>query len=151
MNAIQVPVKGATYARRLTSAEPLYCSGMEGSGSIRSRVGKRVQALRLAAGLTQDDLASRARVARGYLSEVERGLSTPSLETLEQIGEALDKPVTAFLSDESTPRRNKPDGAARLGQKIAVLAQDAPDVDRLRFERLARTYFAEFRPRRKRR
>lgn len=114
-------------------------------------MGKRIQALRLAAGLTQDDLASRARVARGYLSEVERGLSTPSLETLEQIGEALERPLTAFLSDDPAPRRNKPDGAARLGQMIAVLAQDAPEADRARFGRLARTYFAEFRPRRKRR
>lgn len=40
-------------------------------------------------GLSQEELADRAGLHRTYISQVERGLKSPSLRSLEQIANAL--------------------------------------------------------------
>lgn len=120
---------------------------------IGKRVGLRVQALRKAAGLSQDDLASRASVGRVFLSEIERGKKTPSLETLERLGSALGLDVTDFIATAAAnPGKKAPArrGAERLGARVAILAQDAPEEELFRFEKVASAFFARYRPRRKR-
>lgn len=61
-------------------------SGSEGSGvhSVRSAadLGAAIAAARRAAGLTQQELASRAGVSRPYLAQVERGRTSRLLELL---------------------------------------------------------------------
>lgn len=120
---------------------------------IRTRVGKRVASLRKAAGLTQDDLAAKANVGRAFLSEVERGLKTPSLETLERLGAALRTNVTSFIAEPEAHVRNRPprSAAEELGVHIATLAQEAPPDELKRFKQIATAFFAKHRPRRRRR
>lgn len=122
---------------------------------IRTRVGKRVASLRKAAGLTQDDLAAKANVGRAFLSEVERGLKTPSLETLERLGAALRTNVTSFIAEPGeSPVRNRPSRASaaeELGRHIATIAQEAPPDELKRFKQIATAFFAKHRPRRRRR
>ncbi len=48
-------------------------------------------------GLSQEELADRAGLHRTYISQVERGLKSPSLRSLEQIAQALDLPASALL------------------------------------------------------
>lgn len=120
---------------------------------IGARVGRRVQTLRKGAGMTQDDLAAKAGVGRVFLSEIERGRKTPSLETLERLGAALNVEVTDFLLElegGATKKARRTSGAERLGRRVAVLAQEAPQDELNRFERLARAFFAKYRPRRSR-
>lgn len=121
---------------------------MEDIGTLVSR---RVVALRKQAGLSQDDLAAKAAMSRVFLSEVERGLKMPSLETLARLSRVLDVPVTAFLIDVKQERASRVSGPARLAQRIEVLAQEAPQDELDRFGQLAVAYFARFRPRRRRR
>ncbi len=48
-------------------------------------------------GLSQEELADRAGLHRTYISQVERGLKSPSLRSLEQIAQALGVPPSALL------------------------------------------------------
>ena len=53
------------------------------------RTGMQIKARREALGLTQVDLAKRARLSRGYLIRLEAGQQDPRLSTLEKIAKAL--------------------------------------------------------------
>jgi transcriptional regulator with XRE-family HTH domain len=62
------------------------------------KIGKMLQATREAKGLTQEDLAKRAKVARSYLAKLETGHSqNPSLAVLQRLAKALGVPMTALL------------------------------------------------------
>lgn len=61
-------------------------------------IGKRVQQLRLAKGMSLTELADRAGVAKSYLSSIERDLqSNPSIQFLEKVGNVLGVSVDQFL------------------------------------------------------
>jgi transcriptional regulator with XRE-family HTH domain len=62
------------------------------------RIGNVLQTQRAAKGLTQEDMAKRAKVARSYLAKLEAGHSkNPSLAVLQRLAKALGVPVTALL------------------------------------------------------
>lgn len=73
--------------------------------------GSRIRQLRLAKGLTLNELASLTQTTAGYLSQLERELVDPSLSTLRKIARTLDVPLFSLLdsSDEAAMiiRRNK--------------------------------------------
>jgi transcriptional regulator with XRE-family HTH domain len=50
--------------------------------AVQRRLGARIQTLRHARELTQDELSHRCGISQKYLSELERGEKTPSWETL---------------------------------------------------------------------
>lgn len=54
-----------------------------------TKLGERILAARLEAGLTQSGLSQVSGVGQGHLSEIERGLKTPSLATLKRLRDAL--------------------------------------------------------------
>lgn len=56
---------------------------------IARTVGKRIRALRLARDWTFDAFVEETGLGRGYISEMERGLVVPSLETLRRVADAL--------------------------------------------------------------
>lgn len=47
--------------------------------------------------LSQEELAERANLHRTYISLIERGMSVPSLNTLEQIAAALSMSMSAVI------------------------------------------------------
>jgi transcriptional regulator with XRE-family HTH domain len=53
-------------------------------------------------GLSQEALADKAGLHRTYISQVERGLKSPSLRSLEQIAQALGVPASALLKRMET-------------------------------------------------
>ena len=53
---------------------------------------------RRAAGMTQEDLADKARIHRTYLSDVERGTRNVSLINIERLAEALSLSMAELLS-----------------------------------------------------
>jgi transcriptional regulator with XRE-family HTH domain len=62
------------------------------------RISTVIRELRGANGLTQLQLAKRAKVTRGYLAQLEAGHKTnPSLPTLRKLAKALRVPVTELL------------------------------------------------------
>jgi DNA-binding XRE family transcriptional regulator len=64
------------------------------------RLGARVRALRLAAGLTQAELARRTGIHRPNIARVEAGRHTPSLETLARLAAAIGVPTTRVLAGD---------------------------------------------------
>jgi DNA-binding XRE family transcriptional regulator len=62
------------------------------------RLGQRLRALRLAAGLTQAELARRTGIHRPNIARVEAGRHTPSLETLARLAAAIGVPTTRVLA-----------------------------------------------------
>lgn len=65
-----------------------------------ARLGARLRELRLAAGLTQAELARRTGIHRPNIARVEAGRHTPSLETLARLASAIGVPTTRVLSGE---------------------------------------------------
>ncbi|HAL05855.1 MAG TPA: transcriptional regulator [Brevundimonas sp.] len=63
------------------------------------RLGKRVRELRIAAGLSQEELAFRADMKRSYVSDLERGTRNPSVRALERLAIALGVAASALLED----------------------------------------------------
>ena len=63
-------------------------------------IGKKIKELRLRNNLTLEELASRSELTKGFLSQVERDLTSPSIATLEDILEALGTDLAHFFSEE---------------------------------------------------
>ena len=63
-------------------------------------IGKKLKELRLQNDLTLGDLASRSELTKGFLSQVERNLTTPSIATLADIVEALGSNLSEFFHEE---------------------------------------------------
>ncbi len=53
------------------------------------KIGRRIKNLRLKKGLTQEELGERTDLTKGYISQIERDLSSPSIETFFDILEVL--------------------------------------------------------------
>ena len=68
---------------------------------VKEVVGKNVKLLRLQHRLTLKQLASLTNLTSGYLSLLERGLTSASLDTLEQIANCMDTDVSALFIDET--------------------------------------------------
>ena len=56
---------------------------------LKASVGVVLRSRREALGVSQEELAERAGIDRTYVSILERGLKSPTLETLEKISSAL--------------------------------------------------------------
>jgi XRE family transcriptional regulator of biofilm formation len=57
-----------------------------------------IQKLREAKGMTQRDLAGKAKVTPGYIAQLEMGQKkNPSLAVLQRLAKALGVPVTELL------------------------------------------------------
>ena len=62
-------------------------------------IGGKIRELRIQNGLTLSELASRSELTKGFLSQLERNLTSPSIATLEDILEALESLILK-LRDE---------------------------------------------------
>jgi transcriptional regulator with XRE-family HTH domain len=74
------------------------------SEDVRRMVGRNVRRLRIAAGLSQAELAERMGVDRAYVSGVERGVRNPKVLIVGRLAKALDVDPPVLLQAKS---RNK--------------------------------------------
>ena len=63
-------------------------------------IGSKIKRLRQANGLTLEELANRSELTKGFLSQLERDLTSPSVTTLEDILEALGTNLQEFFSEK---------------------------------------------------
>ncbi|MFI3284210.1 MAG: XRE family transcriptional regulator [Erysipelotrichaceae bacterium] len=63
-------------------------------------IGNRIKQLRSKCGLTLEELASRTELTKGFLSQLERNLTSPSIVTLQDIAEALGVNLETFFKEE---------------------------------------------------
>ena len=63
------------------------------------QLGEKIRQLRLQVGLTQGELADRCELTKGYISQLENDLTSPSISTLIDILSALGSTLKEFFSD----------------------------------------------------
>ena len=67
-------------------------------------IGEKLKHLRQQRNLTQEELADRCELTKGFISQVERNLASPSIATLNDILEALGTDLRDFFSDAQTEK-----------------------------------------------
>ena len=63
-------------------------------------IGEKLRLLRIRRGLTQEDMADRCELSKGFISQVERNLASPSIATLTDMLECLGSSLSQFFSEE---------------------------------------------------
>lgn len=79
---------------------------------LYANIGRQLRRVRKMNGLTLEELADRCGRDWSFLSQIERGKTVPSIETLYLISEQLHIPITALLSDVDTKVDDKIDPIA---------------------------------------
>jgi transcriptional regulator with XRE-family HTH domain len=64
-------------------------------------IGEKIKRLRVKYGLTQQELANRTELSKGYISQLERNLTSPSIATLRDLLESLGTNLKDFFSDDA--------------------------------------------------
>ena len=62
-------------------------------------IGEKIKQLRIKLGLTQEELAARTELPKGFISQLERDLTSPSIATLMDILEALGTNIRDFFNE----------------------------------------------------
>ncbi|MGZ8178272.1 helix-turn-helix domain-containing protein [Williamsia sp. SKLECPSW1] len=81
---------------------------MSGSPASAADVGRRVRDLRVRRGLSLSELARRAGIGKGSLSEIESGRRNPTIETLYALCGPMAVPMTALVGDDPAPPGRHP-------------------------------------------
>lgn len=63
-------------------------------------VGKKLREARRRSGKVIDDIASSSGLSRAYISQIETGKASPTLQTVEKLSHALDIPMAALFTDD---------------------------------------------------
>src|SRR5947208_14985854 len=106
---VQTPMAVKTHETRATPAVPR-----------GSRLGERLRQLRVAAGLTQTDLAGQ-RFSKEYISQIERGKTRPTSDTIEWLALRLGVDDGFLQSGVSADERSKAE--AILARADALLEE----------------------------
>jgi transcriptional regulator with XRE-family HTH domain len=80
--------------------------------ALKKQVGLAIRDLRLRRGISQEDLAKRAKLARSYLCAVERGDRNLTLLTMFRLADALEVPVDALFHAGANTRPGPGDQAS---------------------------------------
>lgn len=62
-------------------------------------IGKKIKELRIRNSLTQEELANRCELSKGFISQVERDLTSPSIATFMDILESLGTTLKEFFDE----------------------------------------------------
>lgn len=63
-------------------------------------IGEKINRLRILNELTQEELAQRCDLTKGFISKIERDITSPSIATLMDILEALGTDLKSFFNEE---------------------------------------------------
>jgi transcriptional regulator with XRE-family HTH domain len=64
-------------------------------------IGEKIKFLRLSNQLTQEELADRCELSKGFISQLERDLTSPSIATLRDILECLGTDLPRFFQEQA--------------------------------------------------
>lgn len=64
-------------------------------------IGLKIKELRLENGLTQEELASRCELTKGFISQIENNITSPSIKTLVDVLEVLGTSLGEFFTDDT--------------------------------------------------
>lgn len=84
-------------------------------------LGRQIRSLRQEGGLTVHELAAAAGVSKSLVSQIERGLASPSINTLRRLAGALDVPIAALFLGGQEASNGEND---RWGRRLVVRASE---------------------------
>src|SRR5918911_876371 len=87
------------------------------AASAGVRLGERLRQLRVAAGLTQSELAG-ARFSKEYVSQIERGKTRPARETIEWLAEGLGVDADFLANGVTAHQRGRVEAALARGEAL---------------------------------
>ncbi len=90
------------------------------------KIGERIRNLRQSSNLTQEELAERANLTKGFISQVERDLTSISLDSLVQILDALDENISDFFREASQEKI-----VFRVGDRVAIEKEKVEKIELL--------------------
>src|SRR5829696_10464914 len=93
-----------------------------------ARLGDRLRLLRVAAGLTQTELAG-DRFSKEYISQIERGKTRPTAETVEWLASRLGVDATFLSSGVSADGRARAEALLARGDALAADKEYTAAVD----------------------
>src|SRR6266568_4276339 len=92
------------------------------------RLGERLRQLRVAAGLTQSELAG-DRFSKEYVSQIERGKTRPTEGTIEWLAERLGVDAGFLASGVATDERARLEGALSRAEAMYEAEEDEEAAD----------------------
>ena len=101
-----------------------------------ARLGERVRQLRVAAGLTQTDLAG-DRFSKEYVSQIERGKTRPTRETIEWLAAKLGVDASFLESGVSADERSRVEAMLARAEALANNHQYDEAIEELENSRTA--------------
>ena len=67
-------------------------------------IGKKIRLLRIQRGLTQEELGDRCELSKGFISQLERNLASPSIATLTDLLECLGSSLPDFFNESTAEK-----------------------------------------------
>jgi DNA-binding XRE family transcriptional regulator len=92
---------------------------------MASTVGERIRERRTQLGWTQDELATRASVSKGYLSDLENNKRSVGADTLLDLSEALNLSLDYLMKGEATPSPGQRDKPLEIPPDLAGFAMNS--------------------------
>ncbi|MEU0157918.1 helix-turn-helix transcriptional regulator [Streptomyces sp. NPDC006261] len=76
----------------------------------RQRIGQRIREARLHADLSQQDIVTRTGMDRSAYQDIEHGRTSPMLDNLLRIADAIGVPLADLVREEQPPLRREQQG-----------------------------------------
>jgi transcriptional regulator with XRE-family HTH domain len=92
---------------------------------MASTVGERLRTRRGDLGWTQDELASRAGISKGYLSDLENNKRSVGADTLLELSEALSVSLDYLMKGETASAKPEPESATAIPAELEAFALKA--------------------------
>jgi tetratricopeptide (TPR) repeat protein len=93
-----------------------------------NRLGERLRQLRVSAGLTQTDVAG-TRFSKEYVSQIERGKTRPTRETIEWLAQRLGVDPDFLQNGVSTDERDRIETLLARAEAVSEAGRDAEAVE----------------------
>lgn len=94
-------------------------------------IGKRIKRIRLAKGMSQNDVRRACGLFACYISRVENGVTMPSLETLERFAQGFAMPLHDLLYQITfhVPKAIAPDPVTQEDKADGINESSEPETD----------------------
>src|ERR687895_2295378 len=92
------------------------------------RLGERLRQLRVAAGMTQTDLAG-DRFSKEYVSQIERGKTRPTRETIDWLANRLGIDADFLANGVSSDQRGRVEAVLSRAEALIQAGEDREAVD----------------------
>ncbi|RIN44407.1 helix-turn-helix domain-containing protein [Staphylococcus simulans] len=66
------------------------------------KFGQNIKQIRKRMNITQSELATKIKISRSYLSDIENGNKNPSIKTVKKLADSLGLSVTDLFNDDTT-------------------------------------------------